>query len=965
MKKIILHICLFCIFNPIQSQNNWSSEGSLGTTSERRHRGVGFSIGDKGYVGTGTRGSFGNTGYRELKDFWEYDPVTKVWTQLADLAGSSRYDAVGFSVGNKGYIGSGTHLSPSSGDVYLEDFWEYDRTSNSWTYIGDILGGPRFGAVAFVIGTKAYVGTGWSPSTGHTTDFFEFDPSNNYTWTQKSSLPGVPRTYATGFSICNKGYLGTGLIANNTGISDFYEYDPSTNTWMAKPNYGGGACYGAKGFSICTKGFMLKGAHNGTCDSKKFWEYDPELNTWIQRTDIPGEFRFHPIAFSIKNKGYIGTGKKCGEETYFTDFLSYTPISAEAPDQPGPVTGKATVCQRDVETYSINPISCAESYTWTGPPGSLVISGQGTTTITIDFSNANSGNISVSAVNGCGISPPRSSAITINPYPSITTSEPTTICSGHSTPLNAVGASFYFWSPSTGLSNPIVPNPIANPTETTLYTVIGTTNGCSDTSTLIVTVNPTPIVVSGGDAQICEGTSTQISADGASTYLWSPNSGLSDPTNSFPIASPDMSTNYMVIGTSNGCSDTSFVEIIVKPTPAKPDTIYGNLSVCQNTAQTYYITNDPSATGYMWTLPGWPGSSVDTAITSIASLSGYISVVAINNGCVSLSDSIYILVSSIPQSPDTILGQHKLCGLISNSFSVNPVMGASNYIWTLPPGWSTPSMSNAITVQAGESGLISVSSANFCGLSGPATLHVTVYDSLPVTPVLLDGDLSPCINSAIEYELVNQSDAYQFLWQLPESWIGTSINNIITTNVGDQDGNLTAIAINACGQSNQMVVPVEIVDIDTTIILSSDQLMVNQPNGTYQWIDCITGDSIPNATNQVFTPNQNGMYQVAISYMGCEDVSSCIPFISTSIEVTAGIEFTVTPNPSPERFRVSGDWAEIDDLKIYDLNGELIAFRLEDNGNSKDISLEHAETGIYLLTIKSKKNTHVIKLVKI
>ena len=46
-----------------------------------------------------------------LKDFWEYDPATNAWTQKADFGGTARYGAVGFSIGSKGYIGTGSDLN--------------------------------------------------------------------------------------------------------------------------------------------------------------------------------------------------------------------------------------------------------------------------------------------------------------------------------------------------------------------------------------------------------------------------------------------------------------------------------------------------------------------------------------------------------------------------------------------------------------------------------------------------------------------------------------------------------------------------------------------------------------------------------------------------------------------------------------------------------------------------------------
>src|SRR5882672_11133770 len=46
---------------------------------------VSFSIGSKGYIGTG----YGDNGYR--KDLWEYDPDANAWTQKADFGGAARY----------------------------------------------------------------------------------------------------------------------------------------------------------------------------------------------------------------------------------------------------------------------------------------------------------------------------------------------------------------------------------------------------------------------------------------------------------------------------------------------------------------------------------------------------------------------------------------------------------------------------------------------------------------------------------------------------------------------------------------------------------------------------------------------------------------------------------------------------------------------------------------------------------
>jgi len=65
----------------------------------------------------------------------------------------------------------------------------------------------------------------------------------------------------------------------------------------------------------------------------------------------------------------------------------------------------------------------------------------------------------------------------------------TTILLGGNTTLTATGGTSYSWQPSQGLSCVNCPNPIANPTLTTLYTVIVTNaDGCTSIDTIRITV---------------------------------------------------------------------------------------------------------------------------------------------------------------------------------------------------------------------------------------------------------------------------------------------------------------------------------------------------------------------------------------------------------------------------------------------------------------------------------------------
>ncbi|HRI58553.1 MAG TPA: proprotein convertase P-domain-containing protein, partial [Saprospiraceae bacterium] len=66
------------------------------------------------------------------------------------------------------------------------------------------------------------------------------------------------------------------------------------------------------------------------------------------------------------------------------------------------ITGDATLCPGDIGAYSIVPVNGAGGYTWTVPPGGILVSGQNTTAIAVDWTAAPGGNVCVAANSGCG-----------------------------------------------------------------------------------------------------------------------------------------------------------------------------------------------------------------------------------------------------------------------------------------------------------------------------------------------------------------------------------------------------------------------------------------------------------------------------------------------------------------------------------------------------------------------------------
>jgi len=290
--------------NVISVTTSWEQKANFGGTA--RFGAVGFSIGTKGYIGTG------NNATNLYKDFFEWDQISNVWTQKATFGGTARYNAVGFSIGTKGYIGTGFDASAAK-----QDFWEWDQATNVWTQKANFGGTAREEAVGFSIGTKGYIGTGYDGTVKQ--DFWEWNQSTNV-WTQKANFGGTARNRAVGFSIGTKGYIGTG--SDVSGLKqDFWEWDQTSNMWTQKATVGGTGRYLAVGFSIGTKGYIGTGS-GSTLYMQDFWEWDQATNTWTQKGNFSGTARRYATGFSIGTKGYIGTGTD-GNFSYPQDFLEY------------------------------------------------------------------------------------------------------------------------------------------------------------------------------------------------------------------------------------------------------------------------------------------------------------------------------------------------------------------------------------------------------------------------------------------------------------------------------------------------------------------------------------------------------------------------------------------------------------------------------------------------------------------
>jgi gliding motility-associated-like protein len=205
------------------------------------------------------------------------------------------------------------------------------------------------------------------------------------------------------------------------------------------------------------------------------------------------------------------------------------------------------------------------------------------------------------SMNGCADT--TKAPLTVYPYPVLNpVVSKNLLCLGDSAQLWVNPGPAYTWTPSTGLSNDTSSHPVVIPSANTTYLISGTLNGCTTLDSVKLTVVPRINLASSSDTAICQGTSVQITAQGAAVYQWSPMGSLSKVNGGSALASPDITTDYMVVGwDAYRCfADTN--HILVKVTPY-PTITFPENTVTVPSGQSFMFNPDISsdASTYSWT----------------------------------------------------------------------------------------------------------------------------------------------------------------------------------------------------------------------------------------------------------------------------------------------------------------------------------------------------------------------------
>lgn len=152
-------------------------------------------------------------------------------------------------------------------------------------------------------------------------------------------------------------------------------------------------------------------------------------------------------------------------------------------------------------------------------------------------------------------------------YPFTVSLLDTSVCRGLSVRLMASGADSYRWIEGNNLDNTTIGNPVANPSATNSYTVVGyDKEGCfTDTAKAVITVHDVPEISTIEDTVLLAGTSVPlitISSSNVSNYRWSPSRYLDCADCASPLSTPRSGISYVVTAlTQFGCESKDTVNI--------------------------------------------------------------------------------------------------------------------------------------------------------------------------------------------------------------------------------------------------------------------------------------------------------------------------------------------------------------------------------------------------------------------
>lgn len=479
------------------------------------------------------------------------------------------------------------------------------------------------------------------------------------------------------------------------------------------------------------------------------------------------------------------------------------------------------------------------------------------------------------------------------------------------------------------------------------YTVTLTATNAygSDTYTQSITVNALPTVAaSATSTSVCAGSSTDLNATGASSYVWDNGAGSSATVTVTPTAT----TTYTVTGTdANGCVNTDAVTVTVNPIPTIAATNTTSPSSCGTATGT--ITIGSSGSGDL----SWTGTASGSAngvtlpytVTGLAAGS-YTFTFTDVNGCTSSSISQTVTDPGAPAAPTvTPSGTVNICQGQTTDLTSSYASGNT---------WSTTESTQTITVST--TGTYTVYYTDGSGCVSASTSVDVVVNTNPTVAASADQDI--CEGSSAT---ITATGASSYSW---DNGAGSG-SSVSVTPASTTTYTVTGTDANGCTGTDQVLItvnPLPVVDITPAVIdtmcknTGAPVTLVGNPSG-----GSFSGTGVSGST---FDPNVAGVGSHTITYSytdgnGCTGTSTVLAVVidCSGIEENLLDGVVLAPNPNDGNFQIKG--LDVDsEYNIYDSRGRVIlSGRI--SSASEEVRVNNIESGVYYLhgVAKGKKGS--------
>ena len=428
------------------------------------------------------------------------------------------------------------------------------------------------------------------------------------------------------------------------------------------------------------------------------------------------------------------------------------------PSTPVISSASTTICANNPITLNA-PIGFA-SYLWNNLQN----------TASISTSTAGSYTVTVTDANGCVSQPSVALVVTVIPSPSspTITAASTAICNGDSITLFASsGFASYLWSTGETTSNITVSNQGS-------YTVTGYfCNGSNNLSSNIYALtvyNVTAASISGNNAY-CPGSSSQLSANNATSYVWTTPNSNSLTTQSIAANTPGI---YQLTTTdANGCNSSTSQNISEYVVNTPIINVNAPSILCPGTIVN---ASASAASLYSWS------NGANTQGISITSTGCYTVITTDVNGCT--ASSLPYCINYLPGVPTPVImsTDSTLCAGETSfvSCSTCPASGV-NYLWSNNSNATSFTLSNAACLS------LTISDINGCSATSNNPYCIASLPT-PATPnISFDNNSGTLTASTV-------SDSY--VWYLNGGITALSSQTITPTNNGDYS--VIATSNNGC-----------------------------------------------------------------------------------------------------------------------------------------------------------------------